>query len=237
MSTARLLADAFAAPARALPVAAARGRALPPIAVATAAALALAAVVAARGDWEGPAAARVDAAAIEKAPSPAEREEKIAQAVKLARTAGWAGALFLPGLSAVAAGLALAGAFRLAGARPSVRGSLSAAAFGLLPLAARDLATVPAVLRHAPVRPADVPGLLPSSLAALFPPGAEGPLVRAASAADLFSLWSVALVELGMAAAAEVPRRRALAVTALLFVAAAAVLRVALPALLAPAPR
>ena len=54
--------------------------------------------------------------------------------------------------------------------------------------------------------------MLPSSLAALLPGAAPAALLRVAGAIDLFALWSLSLVALGMAHVAGVRRARALAV-------------------------
>jgi hypothetical protein len=236
MTSTRLLAATLASPARAVPAAVARRSALAPIVLATAISLALAGAVAARGDHETPAAERVDAAPGAAKLTAHARDEAVAQARKLALVGAAAAALLLPALSAAGAAVALGAGFRLAGARPPFRAALAAASLGLLPAALRDLLTLPALLRHAPVRADEVQALLPSSLAALLPPGARGPLALAAASVDLFALWSVALVALGMAHAAGVPARRALAVTALLWIAWVAVFRVSLPTLLAPLP-
>jgi Yip1 domain len=235
MNSTQILAETFVAPERGLAAAVRRQAALAPILVSTAVALALALLVASRGDYEGMLAGGLDAAPGAEKRTAHDREEQLAQARKLALAGTYAGALFLPALSAAGAALALGAGFRLAGARPGFRASLSAASFGLLPLALRDLLTVPALLRHAPVRPDAVAGLLPSSLAALLPQGAQGPLALAAASVDLFALWSVVLVALGMAHAAGVPTRRALLVTALLWIAWVAVFRVSVPTLLQPA--
>jgi hypothetical protein len=231
--TANAILASLVAPQRAVPAAVARGCALAPILAATALSLALAGLVAARADHETPAAERVDAAPGAAQLGPHDREVAIARARKLALVAAAAGALCLPALSAAGAAVALGAGFRLAGARPAFRPTLAAASLGLLPAALRDVLTVPALLRHAPVRADEVPRLLPSSLAALLPHGAGGPLALAAASVDLFALWSVALVALGMAHAAGVPARRALAVTALLWIAWVAVFRVSVPTLLA----
>ena len=70
---------------------------------------------------------------------------------------------------------------------------------------------------------------MPSSLAALLPDGASPPVLALAGAFDLFALWSLALVALGMASVADVSRRRALAVVVVLWASWVLLQRVALP--------
>jgi hypothetical protein len=239
MTTTQILFGALAEPQRALPAAVERRSALLPILAATVASLALAATVATRADVEGAVLQRLSSGPQADQISPHDLAEKVEQGRKLAVASGYAVALGGPAATAALAALGLALGFRLAGARPSLRASFSAASWGLLPGGLRALLTIPAVIRLAPVRPDDVPRLLPSSLAALLPTGAaaSGPLGLAAAALDLFSLWAVVIAGLGMAEAAQVPRRRAIALTAVLFVASVAVFRVALPTLLAGAPK
>ena len=239
MTTTQILSGALVEPQRALPAAVERRSALVPILVATVAGLALAAIVATHADFEGAVLQRLSSDPKVDQISPHDLSEKVEQGRKLAIATGYAVAAGGPVAAAALAALGLALTFRLAGARPSLRASFSAASWALLPGALRALLTIPALIRLAPVRPDEVPRLLPSSLAALLPAGAAvgSPLALAAAALDLFSLWAVVLAGLGLAEAAQVPRRRAIALTLILFVASAAVLRVALPTLLAGAPR
>lgn len=239
MTTTQLVSGALVEPQRALPAAVERRSALVPILVATVAGLALAAVVATHADFEGAVLQRLSSDPKADQISPHDLSEKVEQGRKLTVAAGYAVGAGGPVATAALAALGLALTFRLAGARPSLRASFSAASWALLPGALRALLTIPAVIRLAPVRPDDVPRLLPSSLAVLLPAGATagGPLALAASALDLFALWAVLLAGLGMAEAAQVSRRRAIALTLVLFVASAAVFRVALPTLLAGTPK
>jgi hypothetical protein len=237
MTTTQLVSGALVEPQRALPAAVVRRSALVPILVATVAGLALAAVVATHADFEGAVLQRLSSDPKADQISPHDLSEKVEQGRKLTVAAGYAVGAGAPVATAALAALGLALTFRLAGARPSLRASFSAASWALLPGALRALLTIPAVIRLAPVRPDDVPRLLPSSLAVLLPAGAGSPLALAASALDLFALWAVLLAGLGMAEAAQVSRRRAIALTMVLFVASAAVFRVALPTLLAGTPK
>jgi hypothetical protein len=168
--------------------------------------------------------------------TPYAREEAIATQVKVGRVGAWAKAIFVPVLRALGIGLAAFLALRVAAGTPTLKDSLAVAAVAVLPLALRDLLAVPAALVRGVVPPADAAHLLPSSVAALLPPGVPAPLARAAGGLDLFALWCAALLAVGMASAARVSLRRAATVVAVLFVAGIAVLDVALPALVAKRP-
>ena len=98
---------------------------------------------------------------------------------------------------------------------------------------ARVLA-VPAAAIRAPVPAADVPRLLPDSLAALLPAGASPALAALLHACSLWNGWAVVLVALGMARVSGASRTRALATTAPLFLLYAALAHV-VPAGLAAA--
>lgn len=96
-----------------------------------------------------------------------------------------------------------------------------------MPLTLRSLLTAPAAITHAPVKPEELATLLPSSLAAALPASLPPPALAAASALDLFTLWSVVLLGTGMARASGASRLRAFAVVVILFLAYAALFKVA----------
>jgi hypothetical protein len=131
----------------------------------------------------------------------------------------------------VGAAGALSLGFRLAGARASFRPALAVTAHGMLPIWISRLLAVPAALAHAPVPHADLGALLPSSPAALLPPGAPAALSGALGALDLFALWAAWLVALGMARITGASRARAAATTAVLYLAWVALFKIALPSL------
>jgi hypothetical protein len=79
---------------------------------------------------------------------------------------------------------------------------------------------------NAPVDPETLTRLLPSNLAALLPAQASPVAVAAASSFDLFSLWSLALVVLGMTRLSGASTRRALVVVGLLWLAHVALFRI-----------
>jgi len=236
MATSETLAEPIVAPARLLAAAADRRSFLAPLLAATAAALVFAAVVTPRLDFDRPAldALERDPAAAEQL-SPHDRDVALAQARKLGAIRSWSWALFGPSLLAGGAALALVVGFRVADARPALRPTLAVTSWGLLPLWARELLLLPAASRMHGVSGADVDAALPSSLAALLPLSAPPRLAAFAASLDLFSLWAVALVAVGMAHAARTTRARAAAVVLVLWAAWVLVARVALPGLL-PAP-
>jgi hypothetical protein len=165
--------------------------------------------------------------------TPHDRDEKLATARKMGGIAAWAAATVGPALAALGAAAALFLAFRVAGTRPPFRETFAVASHGLVPVWLASLLAIPSVLAHAPVRPEDLGRLLPSSAAALLPPGAPAPLAGALGGLDLFALWAVALVATGMARASGASRRRAAVVTLVLYAAWVALAKVALPALVA----
>jgi len=238
VSTAETLLDTFVAPGRALDRAA-RGRsAWPPLAVGVAAALAFAAALVPRADFERGARDALDRAPAEVAAklTPHDVEQALEQARKLGAVTLYAGAVAGPPLVALAvAGLLLAG-FRLAGARPAFRPTFAVAAWGMLPLALRDLLALPAVLIRRGIAPEEAGRLLPSSLLALAA-GAPARALPVLQSVDLFALWAAGLLALGMAGVAGTSRPRAALVVTLLFAAYLAV-RFALPGLVGgpPAP-
>lgn len=204
------------------------------LAVATAAALVTAAVVLPRVDF-GAAALRDRRTPAGEERTEGELLEAAITARKLGQIVGWAGAALLPSALAVGAAGALFAGFRVAGTRPDFKATLAVTAHGLLPVWLGKLLAIPAAVTHAPVPPEDVSRLVPSSLAALLPASAPPPLAAALSALDLFALWALALVVVGMARASGGSRARSLAVTVTLFAAYVALLKV-VPAALAGGP-
>lgn len=165
--------------------------------------------------------------------TPHAREEAIATRVKVARVGAWAKAAFVPVLRALGIALAAFLAFHVAAGKPTFADSIGVSAVAVLPLSLRDLLAIPAALARGAIPPGDASHLLPSSVAALLPPGAPAPLAGAAAGLDVFGIWCAVLLAIGMATASRVSMRRAGVVVAVLFVAAVAVLDVAVPALLA----
>ncbi len=230
MTTARLFTDSLLAPSRGLAAAAARRSIAPPLAAATAVTLLVAALLAPRVDYRRTLDAQLDRDPQATAHlTPHDREVALQQAEKLGGVTAWAGGLLTPALRALAIAVGLFVAFRVAAAPASFGPTVAVAAWGTLPLALHDLLSVPAILRMQGVAALETERALPSSLAALLPEGASPPVLALAGAFDLFALWSLALVALGMASVAGVSRRRALAVVLVLWGSCVLLLRVALP--------
>ncbi len=238
MSIAQTFADTFVAPERALAAVTARRSFVPPLLASTLAALAFAAVLVPRLDYERSVDEALDRAAIAapqaQAQTPHEREVAVEAARKMGSVGAYAGALFAPSLRALGIAFALFVGFRLAGQRPAFVPTLAVTAWSLLPLALRALLAIPAVARRGSIAASEVTGLLPSSLAALAPPGASPRLASALSGLDLFSVWALGLLALGMAEVAGATRTRSVAVVASLWVAYLLLFHVALPGLAGP---
>ena len=229
MPTARRLADTLLAPSRGLAAVAARRSIAPPLVAATAVALLVAALLAPRIDYRGTVDAQLEREPQAAAQlTPHDREVALQQAEKLGGVALWAGGLLTPTLRALGIAIGLFVAFRVAAAPASFAPTLAIAAWGTLPLALRDLLSIPAILRLQGVTALEAERALPSSLAALLPDGASPPALALAGAFDLFALWSLALVALGMASVADVSRRRALGVVLVLWGSCVLLQRVAL---------
>jgi hypothetical protein len=238
MSTVQTFAATLVAPGRGLAAAADRRSFLPALAAATLVSLLWAAVLVPRLDLRRTVVDALEQRAAESSEptSPHDREVAVAQAEKLAAFSAYAAALLEPALRALAVATCLFAAFRLAGARPGWGPLLAVSSWGLLPLSARALLSLPALLRADALAPGEAELLLPSSLAAFLPATAPGQLVSAAAAVDLFALWAVALVAVGAAGLVRWPRRRAAAVVLVSWGAYVLLSRVALPGLLAPPP-
>lgn len=227
---------ALSAPARGVTRIAARRRSGVALAVATAAALATAAVVVPRIDYAAAAGPRIEASGSDgQAPTPFEREQAAATARKLGQIAGWSAAALLPAVFALAAAAALFVGFRVAGTRPAYRATLAVTAHGMLPVWLSGLLVIPAAIAKAPLVPAQLERLVPTSLAALAP-HAPPALAAALGALGLFQLWALGLVGVGMARAAACSRTRAVVVTTVLFLAYVALFKVVPAAAVAGGP-
>lgn len=232
MSTAQLFSDTLLAPGRGLAAAAARRSIAPALLAATLASLLAAAVLAPRADYRRTVEEQLDAhpeAAAQM--SPHDREVAFAQAQKLGAASTWAQGLLGPALRALAVAFCLFVAFRLASSPAPFAATFAVAAWATLPLALKDLLSVPALWRLPGPSVQEAERALPSSLAALLPAGAAPRLAAAAAAFDLFALWSLVLVAVGMAEVAGVDRRRSFTVVVLLWASFVLLQRVAAPGL------
>jgi Yip1 domain len=213
----------LAEPGRGFARAVARRRALSAVVLCTALSLLATALVLPSLDAEA-----VAGDALRPDMTPHERTQAIESATKLHEVTTWAAAATGPGASAFLVALGLWLGFWVAGARTGFKTAFTVAAHALVPQALRALLTVPAALVRAPVAPDALSALLPSSLAALVPASLSlpAPALAAASAIDLFTLWTVALAGSGMAKASGASRARTGVVLAVLFVAYVAVFKV-----------
>jgi hypothetical protein len=218
-----VVVETLVAPSRGLARASERRRALGALVIATAASLAFAAVAAPRVDPSRAILAGLDAGPEAANVTPSQREDAVATGRKVAAVGQWMGGALQPSLLAVAAAAFLWLGFRVAGAGAPFRAVLAVAAHGMLPVWLAKLLAIPALLARGPVAPDELPRLLPSSLAAALPPSTPAPLLAAAGALDLFSIWALVLVTLGMARVSGASRARSAAVTAVLWLGFVAV--------------
>jgi len=224
-----VLVAALTAPERGLAAVAERRRLLTALLVATLASVLVALVTVPRVDFSREAAGSPEAAAM----TPHQLEEAELQAAKVGAVSGYAGAGLGPAIAILGTGLACFLAFRVAGTKPGFKASMAVSAHALLPLFLAKLLSLPAAVLQAPLQPGQVPRLLPSSLAALLPSSASPLAQAAASSLDLFTLWALVLLALGMARVAGSSRLRAGLVVAVLWCAQVAFLKLAPAAMMA----
>lgn len=220
------------APARALAVAADERRCAWALALLTAASLVFSALLVTRVDFAGAAEEALDKVPAEVAKmTPHERVEKIESGRKVAVIGVYTGAALGPAFSVLAAALALWLAFKVVAGSPSFIAAFAVTAHASIPKALKQVLALPALWRSSSLSMADVDRIFPSSLAALVPDGMPSPKLALLSSVDLFSLWSVVLVALGMAYVAKVSRVRSAVVVAVLWASFVLVVRFALPIL------
>jgi hypothetical protein len=231
MSAAASLREILLAPGTFLPRAAERRFFWPAMAIAMVAAIAFSVAAVPRVDFEKAVMDALDARGGAAQMTPNELEGALSTARRVGALASYGGSVVGPWLSALVAGVALWLGFKVAGGRPGFPGSFTVAAWGLVPGSLRALLSIPAVLARTRIAPEALDRLLPSSLGAFLPAGATGPLAALLWSVDLFSLWAVVLVSVGMAGVAQVSRRRSATTVVVLWLSYVAVFKVALPAL------
>ena len=220
MATLRTLLGVFASPGRTLALVAEQRRVVAPLLVAVAASLSFSAAFVPRVDWERAALRKIEDQGGQMTPH--EREEEVAQVRKLGAVTGYGAAALGPVLGALAAAFFLWMGFRVAGTRPAFLPALAVTAWALLPVQLGRLLAIPAVVRADGLLPDGLSRLLPWNGAYWLPPGAAAPAASAASSLDLFGLWSVALLAIGMAVVAGASLRRSAAVVVVLWLAVVA---------------
>ena len=149
--------------------------------------------------------------------TPHERQEALDQARKVSTVGLAASGLLGPSLTILSVAVVLWIGFRVAGARPAFAATAAVASYGLLPSALGVLLSIPALAARERIMPTDLERLLPANLLVFAPAGSTGPLASLLGAIDVFALWSLVLVILGMAEAAGTSRGRAAAATLVLF--------------------
>ncbi len=232
MSSLRTAADVFASPSRGMGEAAAARSIVFPLIAATVVSVLVNVIAMPHLDLRKPVIEAMDRKPETTAEmTPHQREEAVAQGARLGRLLGYAGGAVAPVAVAVAVAFFLFVAFRVAGARPPFVPVLAVASWAFLPGYVKSILAVPAILRQQALDPRALDRLLPTSPAAFFPDGATGVHVRLLSALDLFVLWSLVLMILGMAQVAGVSRARAAAVVLVLWLAWVAISKVALGAM------
>jgi hypothetical protein len=223
------------APGRGLALVIERRRSLTAILIATAASLLFAVVAVPRFDFDKAAARQIEMGPGAAEMTPFQREEAVVQARKIGGVAIYAGSAFSPAMSVLVIAFFLWLAFKVAGTSPPFKGTLAVAAHGMLPVMLAPLLLLPAIVMKAPVDPTGLGRLLPSNLGAFLPEQSSPVLLAVASSFDLFSLWSLVLVTLGMAALTGASKRRAATAVGLLWLAQLCLLRIAPAAALAAA--
>jgi len=207
-------------PDRALPGAVTEGRYGGPMLVAMAAALVAGLTIAGRVDLTervyGPsmgaeAPAATGAATAPPTMSDREIEEATVKARTVEQVTRGLGAGMVP-VEIFGLGLALLLVARYVGGRPTLRRAVALAACASLPGAVRAVLQAVAAAHRAVIPPSEVSALV-------LPPLKLGSpvLTRLCAGVDPFTLWSVALVAIGMPAMAGMSRRRAFLTTAASF--------------------
>lgn len=157
-----------------------------------------------------------------------ELHDKITTAERIFLVGGVAKGIFWSPLSMLLLAVALKITGWLLGRKTPFVSALTAASVAMLPLALYHLVKAVVASYQVVITDAQLDALVPSSAAQLF--AATSPkVVRVLSTLDFFNLWSAALLGLGFAAAAGMPRPRAAGVGLLLYALYAAAFMVGLP--------
>jgi hypothetical protein len=225
------LVGTFWSPGRALITAADRRRWVLPVLAATLFSLAFGLCATQRLDYTSAADDALDASPEAAKMTQYERSQKLETAHKVGVVGTLAGSAAGPALSVLFAALGLWLGFKVAGGKPAFVPTFAVASHAMLPVALHKLLCIPALLSRPPGLAAEEAGrLLPSSLAAFLPATEKlGPRLMAASAVELFALWSLVLVAMGMAHVAQVSRARAAITSFVLWASYVAVFELAIP--------
>jgi hypothetical protein len=228
----------FWAPVRALGQAADKRLFVWPLVLVTLCGLGVTALSVSRTDYTTMAEEALEQLPAEEAAklTPHEREEKIATSTKVALVQAGAGGLLGPTFVALGGAFFLWLGLKVAGGKPSFAGAFAVLAHAQLPAAVAKLLAIPALLTRSTLRVGELNDLLPSSLAALAPDGLTVGKLALLGSLDLFALWSVVLVVVGMAHVAKVTPLRASLAVLVLWASFVLVFRFALPSFTPPGP-
>ena len=233
MSGLRIALATLWSPRRALKDAADGRHFVWPLLLATLVSAGYTAILMPRVDWKAFAEKRLEALPPEELAklTPHEREEKIETVGKVQGVSAYASAVVGTSAVALVVALCLWLGFKVAGGTPGFVGTLAVSAASLLPGAIKSLLSIPALLKREGMEVEEVVTLLPSSLASLAPEGTPMPQLSLLGSLDLFSIWAVVLIALGMAHVAKVSLLRSSLATGLLWAGYVLVFRFALPSL------
>ena len=156
--------------------------------------------------------------------------EKVTTAQRIRIVSSVAKGIFLVPLSVLFLGLALELVGWLFGRPAPFSRYFSAAAISMMPMALFHILFAICAFRQFSITDAQIPFILPSHLAALFPKASPAAF-RALSSVDLFGLWSAVLLGLGFSAASGMRKGRALWVGLSLYAIYACVFVIGLPGL------
>jgi hypothetical protein len=160
-----------------------------------------------------------------------ELSDKIQTTRRVRLVAGVAKGMFVPAFALLVIALVLELSAWLLGKKTSFSKFFSVASLSLLPVALFHLLFGICALRQFSVTDAQVPYILPSSLAAAFP-AVRPVLQRMLSGIELFNIWSAVLLGLGFSAASGMRRGRAIVLGLGLYAAYVGVFLVGLPGLM-----
>lgn len=163
--------------------------------------------------------------------TPFQRDEAVATGAKIGKIAGYAGGVLGIPLVTLLIALFVWIGFRVAGGKPPFPATFAVTAHAMLPGAIASILSIPAVLAHDHFTAETAARLLPSNLAAFLPDEASTRSVALLSKFDVFTIWSLVLLALGMAQAAKVSRTRAFVTTVLVWAAYVVVFGVFLPSM------
>ncbi len=160
-----------------------------------------------------------------------ELSDKIQTTRRLRLVGGIAKGVLVPPAALLLIALVLELSAWLLGKQTSFSKFFSVASLSLLPVALFHLLFGICALRQFSVTDAQMPYILPSSLAAAFP-GVSPVVQRMLSGIDLFNIWSAVLLGLGFSAASGMQRGRAIVLGLGLYAAYVGVFLLGLPGLM-----